>query len=58
MSLRQGTPLLIQMNEYLMMSQYVLFMFIFKGLFIAVSLALIPFAYIIGIVDKVRTLGQ
>lgn len=46
------------MNEYLMMCQYVLFMFIFKALFIAVSLVLIPFAYIIGVVDKIKTLGQ
>jgi len=39
-----------------MISQYVLFMIIFKGLFMGVSLALIPFAYILGIVDKMRTL--
>jgi hypothetical protein len=44
------------MNEYVMISQYVLFMIIFKGLFMGVSLALIPFAYILGIVDKMRTL--
>lgn len=31
-------------------------MFIFKALFMMVSLALIPFAYIIGIVDKIKTL--
>ena len=56
-SIRQGTPILIQMNEYVMMSQYVLFMFIFKALFMVVSIALIPFAYLIGIVDKVKTLS-
>ena len=44
------------MNEYVMMSQYILFMIIFKGLFMAVSIALIPFAYIIGVVDKFRTI--
>ena len=58
MSIRQGTPFLIQMNEYVMMSQYCLFMLIFKALFVIVSIALIPFAYIIGIVDKVKTLSQ
>jgi len=57
MSIRQGTPLLIQMNDYVMVSQYILFMCIFKGLFIVVSLVLIPFAYLIGIVDKLRTLA-
>ena len=41
-----------------MMSQYCLFMLIFKALFVIVSIALIPFAYIIGIVDKVKTLSQ
>ena len=46
------------MNEYVMISQYVLFMFIFKALFMGVSLVLIPFAYLIGILDKMRTLGQ
>ena len=41
-----------------MMSQYILFMFIFKALFMAVSLALIPFAYLVGVVDKMRTLSS
>jgi len=45
------------MNDYVMVSQYVLFMFIFKALFMGVSLALIPFAYLVGIVDKMRTLS-
>jgi len=44
------------MNEYVMISQYVLFMMIFKGLFMGVSLILIPFAYLLGIVDKLRTI--
>jgi hypothetical protein len=55
MIMRQGTQTLMQLNEYVMISQYVLFMLIFKVLFIGVSLALIPFAYFIGVVDKVRT---
>jgi hypothetical protein len=46
------------MNEYVMVSQYVLFMIIFKGLFMGVSIALIPFAYILGVVDKMRTLSS
>lgn len=58
MSMRQGTPLLIQLNEYVMISQYVLFMLIFKGSFIVVSLVLIPFAYVIGMLDKVKTLNS
>jgi hypothetical protein len=45
------------MNEYVMMSQYVLFMLIFKGLFMGVSLALIPFAYLLGVVDKLKTIN-
>lgn len=57
MTMRQNTPALIKLNEYVMISQYILFMMIFKGLFMAVSLALIPFAYIIGVVDKFRTLS-
>ena len=45
------------MNEYLMMAQYILFMMIFKLFFMIVSCALIPVAYIIGIVDKMKTLS-
>jgi len=41
-----------------MISQYVLFMLIFKGLFMGASLALVPFAYLVGIVDKMRTLSS
>ena len=33
-------------------------MFIFKALFMVVSLALIPLAYLVGVVDKMRTLSS
>ena len=58
MTMRQNAPFLIQLNEYVMISQYILFMIIFKALFVVVSLALIPFAYVIGVVDKVKTLSS
>jgi hypothetical protein len=40
-----------------MLVQYIIFMLIFKALFILVSLLLIPAAYIIGVVDKLKTLS-
>lgn len=40
------------------MIQYVIFMLIFNALFIVVSLILIPFAYFVGVMDKIKTMSQ
>ena len=40
------------------MVQYVVFMLIFNVLFIAISIILIPFAYFVGIMDKIKTMSQ
>jgi len=46
----------VKMNELLMRIQYCLFMVIFFVLFVLVSLVLIPAAWIVGIIDKVKNL--
>ena len=58
MSLRYMTPSLITFNEYIMIAQYCIFMIIFKVVFIITAQLLIPFAWIIGIFDKLRTLND
>ena len=50
--MRKGSPMLIKMNNFVMLGSYCTFMMICFGLFIGVSVALIPFAWIIGIIDK------
>ena len=47
-----GSPLLKKLNDFQMVAQYVLFMLFTFFVFLAVSLALLPFAWIIGIIDK------
>jgi len=54
--LRYGDPMLAKVNETLMKIQYCLFMIIFFFAFVAVSLVLLPFAYVISIIDKVKSL--
>ena len=44
------------MNDYMMRIQYTLLICILKAFFMIVSLTLIPFAYVIGIMDKIRNL--
>ena len=41
-----------------MKAQYITFICVLKVSFIAVSLVLIPFAYIIGCFDKIKTLAK
>jgi len=52
LSLRKGHPLLLKVNNWVMMTQYCIFMIIFYTIFVAVSLVCIPFAWIIGVYDK------
>jgi hypothetical protein len=47
--IRKGVPILEKINSFVMQIQYVTFMLLFFSLFIGVSLALTPFAWIIGI---------
>jgi hypothetical protein len=57
--LRKGTPLLIKINNFVMLASYCTFMMICFGLFMTVSIAFIPFAWLIGIYDKtVKTSNQ
>ena len=46
------------MNEYVMTAQYVTFICILKVPFMLVSFILLPFAYIIGVVDKITSLAS
>jgi len=50
--LRKGHPYLIKMNRFVMISQYCIFMMILFLIFVVVSVVLIPFAWIVGIIDK------
>lgn len=52
-----GNPLLEMINENLMRAQYILFMLIMFGFFIVYSAVLIPLAWIVGMIDKIKTLG-
>lgn len=56
LSLRDNDEKLIRLNQYVMLIQYILFMLIFQFVFTALSLALIPFAWIIGTIDKARSI--
>ena len=55
--LRYDTDILNRINEFVMKIQYVSFMLVLKLLFAVVSIALIPFAWIMGIVDKLMSIG-
>jgi len=52
--LRKGHPVLIKINNYIMKTQYCIFMLVFFGCFIVVSIVLIPIAWIMGIIDKLK----
>ena len=52
--MRRGHPLLIKMNNWIMKIQYCLFMMVFFLIFIVVSVMLIPVAWCMGIIDKLK----
>lgn len=54
--LRYDSAILNQINEFVMKIQYISFMLVLKLVFATVSIALIPLAWIIGIVDKMMSL--
>lgn len=56
MFLRQKHPLVLSANKLVMQIQYVMFMMIFFLLFIIGSWVLNPIAYIVGILDKIKTM--
>ena len=56
LSFRDNDEKLIKLNEYVMLIQYVMFMLIFQTLFTLVSIILIPFAWIVGTIDKARSI--
>jgi len=58
MSFSYGNPILMKINNSLMIAQYTLFMFIMFMAFIVVSIVLIPLAWIIGTIDKIGTLSS
>ena len=52
--IRYGSPSLKKLNDFLMKLQYCLFMVIFFTIFIIVSIILLPVAYFISIMDKLK----
>ena len=46
----------IQLNRYLMRCQYFFSIQVFFAIFAIVGAALIPIAYIVGIIDKIKTM--
>ena len=52
---RYGDNRLKETNRLLMQTQYSIFMLVFYSLFIIVSICLIPFAWVFGIIDKVKS---
>ena len=56
LALRDNDERLINLNYYVLLIQYCLFMMIFQVIFTVVSFALIPFAWIIGTIDKARSI--
>lgn len=56
--MRYGDPKLMKMNKLIMLIQYSMFMLVLFSFFIIVSTVLIPFAWIAGIPDKIKSLGN
>jgi len=56
--MRDNEERLLKLNRYLTTIQYVNFMLIFSGVFIIVSVALIPVAWIVGSLDKIRAIDS
>jgi hypothetical protein len=56
--LSYGHPLLVKINDFIMKVQYVIFMCIVSIVFLFVSIILIPFAWLIGISDKLKLLDE
>lgn len=55
--LRRGSTLLYNLNRYCMRLQYCMFMLLFFSIYLAVSMVLFPLALLIGIADKLKTIG-
>lgn len=53
-ALPYGHPLLVQMNNFVMKLQYISFMMIFFSIFVLVTFALCPIAWIIAVIDKIK----
>lgn len=56
--LRPNSELSIKLNQYLMRIQYFVLMLMLFFIFAVISAVLIPLAYVIGIYDKLSTLGN
>lgn len=56
LSLRDNDERLLKINYYVTLLQYTIFMIIFQSLFTAISIALIPFAWIVGTIDKSKAI--
>ena len=52
--MRKGHPMLVKINDSIMKTQYCIFMLVFFAFFIVVSIVLIPIAWIMGIIDKIK----
>ena len=56
--LRYSDPKLMKLNKMIMLVQYTCFMLVLFSFFIVVSAILIPFAWLAGIPDKIKSLGN
>lgn len=56
LALRDNDERLIKLNEYVLILQYCLFMLLFQAVFASVSFSLIPFAWIVGTIDKAKSI--
>jgi len=55
--LRYNNPVLVAINTFVMKTLYSMLNLIFFTIFFVISALCLPFAYIIGIMDKLRTMG-
>ena len=58
LSFRYNSPVLVKLNKMVMQLQYVIFMSIFFCLFVIVSAALTPLAFIVGCFDKLKSMNS
>jgi hypothetical protein len=54
--MRENDERLINLNQFVMKLQYVIFIMIFYMNFFSISIILIPIAWIIGIIDKAKSI--
>jgi len=54
--MRENDERLLKLNHFVILVQYTMFMMIFQSLFTVVSFLLIPFAWIVGTIDKARSI--